>query len=162
MQKKDRMRLCMNVLFNGVDGFEKYRPNVEIILCSVDKSSLINFRLAINEAICNALRYGSGGIEQAQVRLSIRYSGNFILAKISSENNGFNVREHVEKLSEADQQDWWDYLKSKNRGRGLWIMLSGSQKVIYNASGNQVILATKINHQEPEKKLLSKVHVLAK
>lgn len=153
----------MNVVFNGVDGFEKYRPNVEIILCSVDKSSLIKFRLAINEAICNALRYGKEGIENTQVHLNIRYSGNFIVAKISSQSNGFDVQKHLNKLSGVDQQDWWDYLKAENRGRGLWIMLSGSQKVIYNASGSQVILAMKMNRQDHnQRKLLSKVFVLAK
>lgn len=156
------MRMCMNVSFNGVDGFEKYRPHIEIILCSLDKSSLINFRLAINEAICNSLRYGNGGIDQAKVRLSIRYSDRFILAKIITDNSGFNVHEYVERLSGVEQQNWWDYLKTQNRGRGLWLMLSGSQKVIYNASGNEVILAMKFNKKYSEENLLSKVYVLAK
>lgn len=163
MHKKDRMKVCLNVVFHGIEGFDKYRPNVEIILCSLDKSSLIKFRLAINEAICNALRYGEGGIEKAKVRLTIRYNESIILAKISSNSSGFNVHDHLLNLNNVDQKNWWDSLKSKNRGRGFWIMLSGSQKVIFNKAGNEVILAMQLaGRHETEVDLLSKVHVLTK
>ncbi|MGL5515068.1 MAG: ATP-binding protein [Sporomusa sp.] len=154
------MKLRISVTFRGIDGFEKYRPNVEIILCNLEQSGLSKFRLAINEAICNALRYGNGGIDDSIVRLNIRYHEQFIVAKISSDSPGFAVREYIEKLSIIDPQEWWEHLKTKNRGRGLWLMVTGSQKVIFNAAGNQVILAMRING-EPTISNLSKVYVLA-
>lgn len=160
MKNSNRMKLCMDVTFFGADGFEKYRPNVEIILSSLERTNLIKFRLAINEAICNALRYGSGGVHDAKVRVIIRYNGNYVLAKIISTSNGFDVSHYVEGLQHIDCHDWWTALKGKNRGRGIWIMLSGSEKVIFNAAGNEVILATKLHKDSAQGNLLSKVVVL--
>jgi anti-sigma regulatory factor (Ser/Thr protein kinase) len=160
MLQADRMKIGMNFEFLGVDGFEKYRPMVEIILSSISKTSLITFTLGVNEAICNALRYGSEGFDMSQVKLHVRYNGTFLIAQVCSSNAGFDVRSYLASLHDSTAE-WWKDLRKRKRGRGLWLMLSGSQRVIFNASGNKVILVLNTSNQKmDEVNLLSRVTVL--
>jgi anti-sigma regulatory factor (Ser/Thr protein kinase) len=164
MRKFEHMKVCMNVSFCGLAGFEKYRPHIELILSSLSVASLVKFRLAINEAIVNAIRYGDGGVNSAKVYVSIRYNIKNIVAKIRSYNEGFDVRHYIEKFQENPEVNIWESLKKRNRGRGLWLMLSGSERVLFSADGRDVILITKINNGITEKernseRLLSKVHI---
>jgi anti-sigma regulatory factor (Ser/Thr protein kinase) len=162
LQSADRMKIGMNFVFFGVDGFEKYRPAVEIILSSMSKTSLIAFTLGINEAICNALRYGNEGLDMSQVKLQVRYNGTCLIAQICSSNAGFDVKSYLAGLNDSTAE-WWKDLRKRKRGRGLWLMLSGSQRVIFNASGNKVILVLNTSCKETdEANLLSKVTVLKK
>lgn len=163
---RESMKVCMSTTFYGVNGFEKYRPHIEIILSSVSKLSLIGFRLAINEAISNAIRYGDS-FDDAKVAVNIRFNRKIIIAKIQSFNNGFNVKEYVENFYSNPSANVWDMLKKKSRGRGLWLMLSGSERVIFSADGKEVILVTRVSdifdQQEAEKdstKLLAKVYIV--
>lgn len=154
------MNIYMNLTFIGVDGFEKYRPIVDVLLKNLSEKSLINFTMAINEAICNALRYGDGGLDLSKVKLKFRYNGKHIIAKISSNSPGFDIQTYIHSFDE-NTSDWWTSIKNRNHGRGLWIMLSGSKKVIFSSDGNEVTLVTEIADTESieEGNLLSKVYV---
>lgn len=158
---RNQMKLNLNFTFYGVDGFEMYRPTMEIVLSSLGKTSLIKFILAINEAVCNALRYGEGGIEEAKVKINLRFNGKYILAKVSSSSIGFDVDGYIKSFNQKNL-DWWELLRKKNRGRGLWIMLTGSQKVIFSADGKEVILLFNVHNPtfNDEKELLTKVRVV--
>ena len=157
---RNQMKLNLNFTFYGVNGFEMYRPTMETVLSSLGKTSLIKFVLAINEAVCNALRYGDGGIEEAKVKINLRFNGKYILAKVNSSSLGFDVDGYIKSFPK--NLDWWELLRKKNRGRGLWIMLNGSQKVIFSENGKEVILLFNVHNPtfNDEKELLSKVRVM--
>lgn len=156
----NKMQVDMKFAFLGIDGFENYRPVMEIVLSGlsgINKTSLIAFTLAINEAVCNALRYGRNGLEAAQVKLNVFYDGKFLTAQVVSDNDGFDVKGYLNSLSIND--DWWKSLRRKSRGRGLWLMMCGSQKVIFNECGNVVTLILDISEKElkNDKDLLARV-----
>jgi anti-sigma regulatory factor (Ser/Thr protein kinase) len=155
--------LCLKATFFGVDGFEKYRPHIEATVGSLSKESLVNFRMAISEAICNAIRYADN-TAMAKVVVQVRFKKKLIIAKVTSFNASFDVKKYLEPLRNIAADNVWDMLKTKNRGRGLWIMLSCSDRVIFSADGSDVILVTRVN-QRPKmecetRKLLSKVYVV--
>lgn len=159
VNKNNKMKVCLNITFVGVDGFERYRPLMESVISTVSRASLLKFTFAINEAVCNALRYGHGGLDEAKVQLKIKFNDRFIVAKIGSDSEGFDVEDYVNQLNQSD--NWWEALKKEKRGRGLWIMLTGSKKVIYNSNGCEVMLVEKlttpVNGQEGN--LLNKLFV---
>lgn len=158
--KKNYFNLRMNLTFHGVDGFEEYRPIVHSLVGKVG-DQMNQFIYAINEAICNALCYGDGGFEVSKVKVRIRCNSKFIIAKVSSSSPGFDVHTYINNLGN-DYPDWCKALRKKNRGRGIWIMLTGSEKVIFNSNGNDVILVSRISAECPdseERELLSKIAI---
>lgn len=165
MRQMNRMKIGMDYTFYGVDGFEGFRPMIEVIFSSISRTSLIAFTLAVNEAVCNALRYGKDGIDLSKVILNVRYNGKHIIAKITSDSAGFDVANYIRGL-ECQSGLWWECLRKKNRGRGLWIMLTGSKRVIYNATGDTVFLIfntqekTSTLSQDRNETLLAKIKVL--
>ena len=89
-------------------------------------------RLAVHEAIVNALRHGHQGDASKQVR--IRYLINHVglLAQIEDEGPGF-------------RPDWIlnppnPEVRVEGQGRGLRLMLKHMTEVRYNATGNCVTL----------------------
>jgi anti-sigma regulatory factor (Ser/Thr protein kinase) len=164
MSRTNHINLYMNLTFFGVDGFEKYRPMVHSLLNNVSDKNLVQFTLAINEAICNALRYGDGGVDISKVKVRLRCNSRFVIVKVSSSSPGFDIHTYIKSLDkslEDDSPDWWEALKNKSHGRGIWIMLTGSEKVIFNNNGNDVILVSKIKDSAAleNRELLSKITI---
>lgn len=164
MKQRNRMKIGMDYTFYGVDGFECFQPIIEKILSSISQASLVKFTWAVNEAICNALRYGKDGIDESKVNFTVRYNGRFLIAKVISNSGGFDVSGYLRDLS-SQKGLWWECLKNKNRGRGLWIMLNGTKRVIFNDTGDTVYLVFNTQEQnflanEENEYLLSKIKVL--
>lgn len=159
------MNVKSNMRFVGIEGFDTYRRFIEMMIKGQNHPDAVSFLLGVNEAICNALRYSESGPELAKVKIKTRFNDRFLIVRITSDSPGFNIREYVENFKDlSDMAECRSYLKKQKRGRGLLLMLVGSKKVIFNASGNSVTLLTDLKFSpvsSQNEKLLSRLVIRA-
>lgn len=93
--------------------------------------------VAINEAVNNALNSNKG---HKPVTLYIRVtSGNRLIIRVKDQGDGFDASKALEKISDSDDYLFENKLFDES-GRGLSIMKSVTDKVIYNRKGNEILL----------------------
>jgi serine/threonine-protein kinase RsbW len=126
VRTKDDVASVLQILLDALQRNHFPAPEIEGI------------RLAVNEAIVNALRHGHQGDASKQVR--IRYLINHVglLAQVEDEGPGF-------------RPDWIlnppnPEARVEGQGRGLRLMLEHMTEVRYNATGNCVTL---LKHRPP-------------
>jgi serine/threonine-protein kinase RsbW len=93
---------------------------------------LFTVRLALGEALANALKHGNGGDSTKQVRVNYGITPERVFAEVEDEGSGFDpaavpdprARENLERLG----------------GRGLLLMRLYLSWVSYRGRGNRVLL----------------------
>lgn len=134
-------------------GFEDYISNLPILdqflkVHTKEKEYVIDFALAVHEAVSNALCYGNGGYHKAKVKVTMKRKGDRLYARIVSDNNGFDVEQQISKVNYQLLNNAWDF--ESPRGRGLPIMGKVCSGVWFNAAGNQVLLVLDIGARADE------------
>jgi serine/threonine-protein kinase RsbW len=93
---------------------------------------VFHVRLALEEALVNALRHGNGGDRTRAVRVCWRVAPDEVEAVIEDEGAGFDPAS-VPDPREPENLEW-------SSGRGLLLMRACMTTVYYNAAGNRVTL----------------------
>lgn len=151
------MEVNVEVAFQGVDACDDCRPIIDDLLNRVCKGDFMGFRLAINEAIVNVFTHGKEKYD-TKGTVSIRYKKRYLCISVWGESNGFDVAAHLERLKEMED-DWQERLKSEVHGRGIWMMLLGCDRVIFNKDGTKVSLLVKVDNFQRRAGLLNKVRI---
>jgi len=112
------------------------------VLTCLDKSGvkehqLFAARLALEEAIANAIKHGNKMDPSKKVTIRFKIDQDRVLFEVSDEGEGFNYN------SIPDPTDA-EHLELPH-GRGILLMRSYADKVTYNETGNQVRLAVKLD-----------------
>jgi serine/threonine-protein kinase RsbW len=89
-------------------------------------------RLALEEALVNAIKHGNGMDPQKRVRVKCRADSQKVRVEIEDEGEGF-VPDQVPDPTEDENLE-------KPCGRGIMLMRAFLSKVEYNELGNQVVL----------------------
>jgi serine/threonine-protein kinase RsbW len=89
-------------------------------------------RLAMEEAVVNAIKHGHGGDPDKQVRISYQIDAEEFRAEIEDEGPGFCPDSVADPLA-------WENL-DREGGRGLFLMRYYMTEVCYNEMGNRVTL----------------------
>ena len=89
-------------------------------------------RLALEEALVNAIKHGHGGDSAKRVRLRYRVTAEQFLAEIEDEGAGFDPAQVPDPLDPAN----WE----RASGRGLLLMRHHMTWVVFNTAGNCVTL----------------------
>lgn len=89
-------------------------------------------RLALEEAIVNAIKHGNGLDPAKSVFIDCQVDDNRVLISVRDEGPGFDPGD-VPDPTEEDNLD-------KPSGRGLMLMRAFMTRIEYNATGNQVTL----------------------
>jgi anti-sigma regulatory factor (Ser/Thr protein kinase) len=101
--------------------------------CSEDHRRLrLNFRVALTEALSNAMLYGNHRDPGKRVRLEIRMQSCSIVARITDEGNGFDPAVLPDPTTPVNVR--------KTGGRGVFLMRKLLDEVRYNKRGNSVTL----------------------
>ncbi|TGE33691.1 PAS domain S-box protein [Desulfosporosinus sp. Sb-LF] len=90
--------------------------------------------VAVNEAMNNS--FGSCG----RVRVKTRRIGSRLIIRVKDDGPGFNAGEVTAKRVASNYVSEFDGLLEAEGGRGIFLMRSFCDKVIYNAKGNEVLL----------------------
>jgi serine/threonine-protein kinase RsbW len=91
---------------------------------------VFSIRLALEEAIVNAIKHGNGLDDRKQVNVACKLSADRLWIKITDEGTGFNP-EQVPDPTDPENLE-------KPCGRGIMLMRSYMTRVEYNARGNVV------------------------
>lgn len=89
-------------------------------------------RLALEEALVNAIKHGNGMDPAKRVRIYCRIDAHRVLVEIEDEGAGF-VLDLVPDPTEDENLE-------KPCGRGIMLMRAFLTKVEYNEAGNRVVL----------------------
>jgi serine/threonine-protein kinase RsbW len=97
-----------------------------------------NISLAILEAVDNAIKHGNESSKEKKVELKLEIKPGLLKFKVLDEGQGFDY---------AAIPDPTDPLQSTfgERGRGLFIIRSMSDEVIFNDKGNEITMLFKIS-----------------
>ena len=102
---------------------------------------LFGVRLALEEAIVNAIKHGNGMDPSKEVRIDCSFDDDRVTIVIEDEGPGFDVTSVPDPTSEENLD--------KPGGRGIMLMRSFMSRVEYNDSGNRLLLE-KIRGTEDE------------
>jgi len=96
------------------------------------ESDIFAIRLALEEALANAVKHGHGGDPSKQVRLRYQISEERFLAEVEDQGAGFDPSAVADPL---DPAHW-----GRDGGRGVFLMRHYMTAVCYNRAGNCVTL----------------------
>ena len=112
-----------------------------------------NILLAIEEAVINAIKHGNKMDESKNVQITFTGNRNGLMFTIEDEGAGFDIRNIPDPL-EADDNN------SENIGKGIFLIRSLADKVVFNSKGNQIEIGFNISgiNQETTLNRLSLLH----
>jgi serine/threonine-protein kinase RsbW len=102
-----------------------------------------NILLTIEEAVINAIKHGNKLDEKKNVQIIFTGNRNGLIFTIEDEGEGFNSKEIPNPLETDDNN-------TENIGKGIFLIRSLADKVVYNPKGNQVEISfniSGINHE---------------
>ena len=100
-----------------------------------DESSCFAIRLALEEALSNAVKHGNGGDPEKVVRIDCNADRSTVKIEIEDEGEGFDPHAVPDPTQEENLE-----IPS---GRGIVLMKSFMSDISYNDSGNRVSLTFK-------------------
>ena len=89
-------------------------------------------RLALEEALVNAIKHGNGMDPAKQVQIDCRFDDDGVRIVIEDEGPGFDVTSVPDPTSEENLD--------KPGGRGIMLMRSFMSHIEYNELGNRIVL----------------------
>ena len=102
-------------------------------LADLDGETAFRLRVALGEAVANAILYGSGDRPGAVVRVSAKAGMNGLRVRVSDEGSGFDPDAVPEPISRDGI--------ARPRGRGLFLLKQLADGVAFNDTGNRVTLS---------------------
>ena len=102
--------------------------------CNLDLEKLVNFQIAVSEALLNAIVHGNKEDKSKRVFCDIKCTEDKLTVKIRDEGKGFNFDEVPDPTSEENIL--------KEHGRGIFIIRSlvDDCKCIKSDKGTEIIL----------------------
>jgi serine/threonine-protein kinase RsbW len=91
--------------------------------------------MAMEEAIMNAIHHGNQCDDDKDVHVLIEISAKYFYSRITDQGDGFDPNELPDPTDEENLE--------KSSGRGVMLMRSFVDEVVYNESGNSVELKKK-------------------
>lgn len=101
--------------------------------CAVEHRRLrLNFRVGLAEALANAMLYGNSEDPSKRVRLEVSVAPRQVEARVTDQGTGFDPSAVPDPTEPANI--------SRTHGRGLFLMRSLLDEVVFNERGNSVTL----------------------
>lgn len=96
------------------------------------EKDIFGMRLALEEALVNAIKHGNGMDPNKQVRVTCRVDDQEARITIEDEGPGFDPNDVPDPTSEENLE--------KPGGRGIMLMRAFMSEVAYSDTGNEVLL----------------------
>lgn len=130
--------------FNGYGDYQRLRNEVAGLLTKMTgkKHSLVE--VALNEALANAMACRDGVARQHRAQLKINKVGNRLIVRVTTSRIGFAGNVMLRRLR-ANPETMFSFGEDSWMGRGVPIMLSTAQWMMYNSEGTELLLAWKLD-----------------
>ena len=99
---------------------------------SYSDHDLFGVRLALEEALVNAIKHGNGMDATKQVHIDCRFTEDRVTIVIEDEGTGFDVAAVPDPTTDENLD--------KPGGRGIMLMRSFMNRIEYNDAGNRLVL----------------------
>ena len=103
--------------------------------------ALVNLRVAVSEALSNAILYGNRGDRSKKVRIRANVDAWSIKVQVSDEGSGFDPRRVPDPTSDGAIEE--------PGGRGLFLLKQLADDVTFSEIGSSVTLTLKSDWEEP-------------
>lgn len=97
-----------------------------------DERDVFGVRLAIEEALVNAIKHGNQMDPNKTVRIACRIAQQMVRIEIEDQGEGFQPEEVPDPTADENLE--------RPCGRGIMLMRAFMSRIEYNATGNRVIL----------------------
>jgi len=105
---------------------------------SYDERDVFGVRLAIEEALVNAIKHGNRMDPTKTVRIACQVARHKVRIEIEDQGEGFQPEEVPDPTADENLE--------RPCGRGIMLMRAFMSSIVYNESGNRVILE---KHRSP-------------
>ena len=103
---------------------------VRMFKSNVDKNSLFNIKLALHEAIINAVKHGNKLNENLRVQVEIKKEENQLIIRVKDQGDGFDYKNIPDPITPENLE--------KLNGRGLFLIQNAMDRVEYGDSGRVI------------------------
>jgi serine/threonine-protein kinase RsbW len=103
---------------------------------------IFGIRLALEEALVNAIKHGNGSDPEKSVRVSCQITDEKVRIVIEDEGTGFDLQGVPDPTEDENLE--------KPCGRGIMLMRAFLDGVEYNERGNRVVLEKRRNDDGPQ------------
>ena len=131
------------IRFNGYGDYQRLKGEVASVLTEIIGWPHSLVEVAVNEAIANAMECRDGVPRPHQARLRFNHFGSRLVVRVRSSRMGFAGNAMLRRLR-ANPQDMFAFGEDAGMGRGIPIMLTVADQMLYNTEGNEVLLAWKL------------------
>ncbi len=131
------------IRFNGYGDYQRLKGEVAGVLTEIIGWPHSLVEVAVNEAIANAMECRDGVPRPHQARLRFNHFGSRLVVRVRSSRMGFAGNAMLRRLR-ANPQDIFAFGEDAGMGRGIPIMLTVADQMLYNSEGNEVLLAWKL------------------
>lgn len=101
----------------------------------------VKLEIVLGEALMNAVRHGKS------IRVKINRINRHLLFRIKDDGPGFAANLRIQTIRQNGIEQEFECLQQSEGGRGILLMLSWMDKVLYNRQGNEVLLIKKIDQK---------------
>lgn len=129
--------------FGNYADYQRFRGEIAKVLADATGLTHSFPEVAVNEALANALECRDGVARPHQVRLRFNALGTRLIVRVKSTRLGFAGNAVLQRLK-AHPEDMFAFGGSEAMGRGIPLMLSLSDKMVYNSDGTEVLLAWRL------------------
>ena len=95
-----------------------------------------DLRLVFSELLYNAVVHGNKNDSKKHVRLNVRIEDGMVVGHIADEGSGFDYTDLLEHMSDEDLYS--------ECGRGIRLVYSLTDKMVFNLSGNVICFYKKV------------------
>lgn len=121
--------------FQITSRIESIYPLEQKILAAVrsmgfSEDELFSLRLALDEALINAIMHGNGGHEHKRVVVNLSVDPSHVSVSVADEGDGFDIDSLFDPTAE-------EYIHATH-GRGVFLIRQFMDEVAFNERGNEI------------------------
>jgi PAS domain S-box-containing protein len=132
--------------FNGYGDYQRLRNAVIRTLTEVTGLPHSVQEIAVNEALANAMECRDGVSRQHHARVRMNLFGACFCVRVKTSRIGFAGNSVLRRLR-AHPADMFSFVEDSAMGRGIPIMLSLADRMVYNSEGTEVLLAWRLRRK---------------
>ena len=128
---------------NGYGDYQRMKGEIAAILAEETGLPHSIQEVAVNEAIANALECRDGISRQNRAKIRFNRIGSRLIVRVQTSRMGFAGNALLKRLR-AKPDELFSFGEDEGMGRGIPIMLSSTDRMIYNDDGTELLLAWRL------------------
>ncbi len=129
--------------FSSFGDYQRLKSNISDVIAEVTGKRHSRQEVAVNEALVNALECRDGVPRQHKAQIRFNMFGGRFVVRVKTSRIGFSGNSTLKRLR-SHPEDMFSFGEEASMGRGIPMMLSLSDKMMYNSEGTELLLAWRL------------------